>query len=141
MLLRPIAPFLIATCFVATIADANVAGARGLLHAARAAGEATSAEIFGRTSPSDVGGGDAMSEEGADAEAGEGGGSTRAVIITAVVTAVATAALTYLLLRDEPCIVYPEIEYAESDSERFHYVIPLGIIPPPRRGCVFGWPE
>ena len=139
MLLRQIAPFLIAMCFAATVADANIGGAPGLLHAARAAGEATSAEIFGRTSLSDVGKDDATSDEGTGAEAGEGAHSTRVVIITAAVTAVATAALTYLLLRDEPCIEMPRMEYYVPRGSGI--AVPLGINPPTRRGCVFGWPE
>ena len=128
--------------FVAATAPATAMDSEAtLLQAARAAGQAQSAVIFGRVPPdvTDASAAGVQESEGAPASGTRGGHSTKVVVITAVVTSLATAALTYLLLRaDKPCIVQPEMEYFAPRG--YPFLVPVGINPPPR-GCVFGRPD
>ena len=139
---RCVGACVILVCLVAPASGATISSVEGLLHAARSAGQAQSAEIFGRI-PSDSARADHVGLDEADKTpapgATDGGFSTRAIVVTAAITALVTAALTYALLRtDDLCIVRPEMEYFVPRGHTF--LVPVGINPPPR-GCVFGRPD
>ena len=137
-----VVPFVIAVCIAATTSAAAMENETTLLQTARSAGQAQSAVIFGWGPPdaADASAARAQESEGAPASGQtDGRHSTKVVVVTAVVTSLATAALTYLLLRaGKPCIVRPEMEYFAPRG--YPFLVPLGISPAPR-GCVFGRPE